>query len=73
MAKLEAVVYFRTSDMEVIRKIQRKFGMPEMITVNYECPVSLDDDDLVEVLKEVERRRYIDIRYGKKINFQKCN
>lgn len=62
MAKFEAVVYFRTSDMEVIRKIQRHFGMEEKITVNYECPVRLDDDELVKVLREVEERGFIDIR-----------
>ena len=69
MAKYERTVYFRTSDMEVIRKIQRHFGMPEKITLNYECPVSLDDDEMIEMLKEVERKRIIDIRGYRKINF----
>lgn len=69
MAKYERTVYFRISDMEVIRKIQRKFGMPEKITLNYECPVALDDDEMIELLKEVERKRFIDIRGYRKINF----
>jgi hypothetical protein len=72
MAKFEAIVYFRTSDMESIRKIRQHFGMPDKMTVNYECPVSLDDDELIEVLKEVERKRYIDIRQvDRKIVFPK--
>ena len=69
MAKYERIVAFRIVDIETIRKIQRHFGMPEKMTVNKECPVMLDDDEMIEMLKEVERRGFIDIREKEIFNF----
>lgn len=46
-----------------IRKIQQRFKLPECVTVNGETcqPVEIADDDW-ELLKETERRKYIQIR-----------
>ena len=46
-----------------IRAIQQKFGFPECVTVNGETcePVTVRPEDW-ELLKETERRGYIQIR-----------
>ena len=46
-----------------IRRIQQRFKLPECVTVNGETcqPVEVSDDDW-ELLKETERRKYIQIR-----------
>lgn len=55
------VVYYRTEDISVIRKIQGRFGFPKCMTVNGEWPVVVNGDDW-ELLKETEKRGFIDIR-----------
>lgn len=62
MGKFRKVVAFTYRDMPTIRQIQRRFRMEYKITVNYECPVDLDDDAEIELLRETERRGYIQIR-----------
>ena len=56
-------VYFNTSDWATIRKIQQRFGLPECVTVNGEtcqpCDIKAED---IELLRETERRGYIQIR-----------
>lgn len=69
MAKMEAVVYFITSDMEAIRKIQQRFGMPEKMTVNGECPVVLDRDEDIEMLRKCEVLGFLQIRNKPIFNF----
>lgn len=55
------VVYYRTEDISVIRKIQGRFGFPKCMTVNGEWQVAVNGDDW-ELLKETEKRGFIDIR-----------
>ncbi len=64
MGKFRAIVAFRYRDILTIRQIQKRFRMPFKFTVNYECPVELDDDEEIELLRETARRGYIDIRKG---------
>lgn len=56
-------IYYNTSDWNVIRKIQQKFNLPDCVTVNGEscqpCNVAAED---MELLRETERRGYIQIR-----------
>ena len=46
-----------------IRRINQRFGIPQCTTINYETcsPVVISDEDW-ELLKETERRGYIQIR-----------
>ena len=55
------VVYYRTNDIPVIRKIQERFKFPKRMTVNGEWPVVVDGSDW-ELLKETEKRGFIEIR-----------
>ena len=60
-------IYFNCK-WDDIHRIQERFGMPSCVTVNGECckPVDIKDEDW-ELLKETERRGYIQIR-NKKID-----
>lgn len=71
MAKFEAVVAFKTKDMEAISKIRERFGMPQKMTVNWMCPVRLDDDDEIEMSKKCEEIGFLDIRYIESFEFPK--
>ena len=55
------VVYYRIDDLSIIRKIQGRFRFPKCMTVNGEWPVIVNGDDW-ELLKETEKRGFIDIR-----------
>lgn len=55
------VVYYKTEGLSVIRKIQERFGFPKCMNVNGEWPVVVNGDDW-ELLKETEKRGFIDIR-----------
>ena len=48
---------------EDIRRIEQRFGIPHCVTVNGETckPVEIREED-VELLKETQRRGYIQIR-----------
>ena len=54
-------IYYRTRDINTIRKIQERFGFPKCMTVNGECPVIVDGKDWA-ILKETEERGFIEIR-----------
>ena len=48
---------------EDIRRIEERFGIPHCVTVNGETCKSVDiRDEDVELLKETQRRGYIQIR-----------
>lgn len=50
-----------------IRRIQRRFGLPTGVTVNGETPTAVDiSDEDMELLRETERRGYIQIRNKQK-------
>ena len=55
------VVYYKAAALSVIRKIQERFGFPKCMNVNGEWQVVVDGDDW-ELLRETERRGFIDIR-----------
>lgn len=61
MAKKVYIYY--DCDWDDIRKIQQRFKLPECVNVNGEScqPVEVDPEDW-ELLKETERRGYIQIR-----------
>jgi hypothetical protein len=56
-------VYYKTNDWDIIRKIQKRFHLPECVTVNGEtcqpCEVNAQD---MELLRETERRGFVLIR-----------
>ena len=54
-------IYYKTKDLQTIRKIQERFGFPKRMTVNGECTVIVDGKAW-EVLKSVEQRGFIEIR-----------
>ena len=58
----KVVIYFDCS-WEDIHRIQERFKIPAGVTINGETcqPVEIADEDW-ELLKETERRRYIQIR-----------
>jgi hypothetical protein len=62
-----ATIYFRCK-WEDVYKIQERFGIPRCTTVNgTTCqPVTIKDEDW-ELLKETERRGYIQIRHPRKL------
>ena len=63
----ECTIYFKCR-WDDVYKIQARFGMPRCTTVNgTTChPVVIKDEDW-ELLKETERRGYIQIRHDKEI------
>lgn len=55
-------IYFATSNMETIRKIRDKFGMPQTgMSVNGEQVAFIKEEDM-PTLREVEKMGYIQIR-----------
>lgn len=54
-------IYYKTSNRETIKRIRDRFGFPEMMTVNGEWTVEVRDEDM-ELLKETQRRGFIEIR-----------
>lgn len=59
---MKLTIYFATSNMETIRRIRDRFGMPQVgMTVNGELECDIREDDL-ELLKETEKRGFIKIR-----------
>ena len=59
---MKVYIYYDCS-WEDIRKIESRFGFPHCVTVNGETcrPVDVKEEDW-ELLKETERRGYIQIR-----------
>ena len=59
---MKVYIYF-SCQWEDIRKIQQRFNLPDCVTVNGETckPCEIADEDW-ELLKETERRGYIQIR-----------
>lgn len=56
-------IYYNTTDWSIIRKIQAQFHLPECVTVNGEtCQPCEVPAEQMELLRETERRGYIQIR-----------
>ena len=60
---MKIYVYYKTNDWGIIRKIQKRFNLPDCVTVNGETclPCEIKDED-VELLRETERLGFIQIR-----------
>lgn len=60
---MKIYVYYKTNDWDIIRKIQKRFNLPDCVTVNGETcqPCEIKDED-VELLRETERLGFIQIR-----------
>ena len=59
---MKLTIYFCKSNKEVNDKIRQRFGMPMVgMSVNGEITCDIRDEDL-ELLKETERRGFIQIR-----------
>lgn len=59
---MRVTIYFATSNMETIRRIRAKFGMPQTgMSVNGEQLAFIKDEDL-PTLREVEKMGLIRIR-----------
>ena len=60
-------IYYNTNDWNIIRKIQQRFGLPDCVTVNGETcqPCYISEQDM-EVLRETEKRGFIQIRRKEK-------
>ncbi len=55
-------IYFVTNNVETIRRIREKFGIPSVgMTVNGEQICDIADDDM-DLLREVEKLGFIKIR-----------
>ena len=54
-------VYFLTNDWNIIRKVQKRFGLPCLTVNGMTCrPCEVKDEDM-ELLRETERRGFIRI------------
>ncbi len=62
---MKVTIYYKCHWSD-IRRIEERFGFPHCVDVNGETckPVEVKDEDW-ELLKETERRGYIEIRYKK--------
>lgn len=63
---MEKVYIYYCCSWEKIRRIQERFNLPRCVTVNGETckPVEVADEDW-ELLRETERRGFIQIRVKK--------
>lgn len=63
---MKVYIYYKCN-WEAIHKIQQRFGFTQCVTVNGETcePVDVADEDW-ELLRETERRGYIQIRFKEK-------
>ena len=59
-------IYYNTADWSIIRKIQAQFNLPKCVTVNGEtCQPCEVPAEQMELLRETEKRGYIQIREKK--------
>ncbi len=61
MSKTRCVVYWNKCDPRAIEALRSKFNIPHYTTVNGESPVEVDDEQM-ELLRECERRGFLQIR-----------
>lgn len=61
---MKCVVYWKKCAPDAIEAIRKKFGIPHYTTINGESPCEVDDEQL-ELLKECERRGFLQIRNKK--------
>ena len=61
---MKLTIYWVTKDESIRARIRKRFGIPWDMTVNKETQVEIRDEDM-ELLREVERRGFIQIRFKK--------
>jgi hypothetical protein len=64
---MKVVIYFVTKDYEKIERIEKRFGASGL-SVNREAKADVSEEDM-KVLKETERRGFIQIRNKLNKNF----
>ena len=64
---MKVTIYWDTKHLDpkdaprIIKKIRDRFNIPDYTTVNGETPCNIKDEEM-ELLRETERRGYIQIR-----------
>lgn len=61
---MKLTIYWVTKDESIRARIRKRFCIPWGMTVNKETQVEIRDEDM-ELLREVERRGFIQIRFKK--------
>lgn len=59
---IRLTIVWRTRNTETIRKIREKFNLPPGMTINRETTAFVSPEEM-ELLREVERRGFIGIRF----------
>lgn len=57
---MKLTIYWVTKDESIRARIRKRFGIPWGMTVNKETTAEISDEDM-ELLREVERRGFIQI------------
>lgn len=58
---MKTVIYWVTNDCKIISRIRDRFNLSSYVSINGETPCEIREEDL-SLLKEVERRGFIQIR-----------
>ena len=61
---MKLTIYWVTKDESIRARIRKRFGIPWGMPVNKETQVEIRDGDM-ELLREVARRGFIQIRFKK--------
>lgn len=61
---MRLTIYWSTKDESIRARIRKRFGIPCGMTVNKETKADIRDEDM-ELLRETERRGFIQIRFKK--------
>lgn len=59
---MNVTIYWKTKNEDTIRRIRERFCIEPYMSVNGETPTEIKDEDF-PVLREVERRGFISIRF----------
>lgn len=62
---MRLTIYWSTKDESIRARIRNRFGTPCGMTVNKETQAEIRDEDM-ELLRETERRGFIQIRFKKR-------
>ncbi len=62
---MKLTIYWSTKDESIRARIRKRFGIPWEVTVNGETKADIRDEDM-ELLRETERRGFIQIRFKKR-------
>lgn len=62
---MKLTIYWVTKDESIRARIRKRFGIHWGMTVNKETQVEIRDDDM-DLLRETEKRGFIQIRFKKR-------